>query len=208
MPDLAISIEGVEPVPYAAAPLLSFQLKIRNTPADEQIQSVMLQAQVQIETTRRLYDEHEQTRLSDLFGEPARWKSTLRNMLWTHASVLVRPFIGEIRVDLPVPCTFDFNVATTKYFDGLSDGDIPVCLLFSGTIFYQDAEDALRIAQIPWEKEARCRLPVAAWKQMIDHYYPNSAWLTLRRDIFDRLHTYKREHGLATWEQAMEHLLR
>ncbi len=42
---------------------------------------------------------------------------------------------------------------------------------------------------------------------MMDHYYPNSAWLRLRRDAFERLHAYKRSHGLATWEEAIESLL-
>ncbi len=86
-------------------------------------------------------------------------------------------------------------------------GDVPLCLLFSGTVFYEDGESGLRMAQIPWEKEARFRLPVAAWKRVIDHYYPNSAWLTLRRDVFDRLHEFKRQRGIATWEQAVEQLL-
>ena len=26
---------------------------------------------------------------------------------------------------------------------------------------------------------------------MMEHYYPNSAWLCLRKDIFDRLFAYK-----------------
>jgi hypothetical protein len=208
VPDLSFTIEGAEPVSHAASPLLAIQLKIRNSDPREAIHSVILQAQVQIEATRRSYDTSEQPRLRDLFGEPERWNQTLRTMLWTHASVNVRPFTGETRAELHVPCTFDFNVATTKYFDGLSQGDIPLCLLFSGTIFYtNDESGGLQIAQIPWEKEARFRLPVATWKRVIDHYYPNSAWLSLRRDVFDRLHEFKRQHGMATWEQAMEQLL-
>lgn len=207
MPDLSFAIEGAEPVTYAACPTLAIRLKICNANPDEQIQSVMLQAQVQIEATRRRYAPEEQARLLDLFGQPGRWNQTLRTMLWTHASVTVRPFSGETTADLLVPCSFDFNVAATKYFDGLADGDIPLCLLFSGTIFYEESETGLRIDQIPWEQEAHFRLPVATWKSVIDHYYPNSAWLTLRRDVFDRLHEYKRRRGIATWEQAVEQLL-
>ena len=41
----------------------------------------------------------------------------------------------------------------------------------------------------------------------MDHYYPNSAWLCLRKDVFDRIDRYRVEHGLATWERAMERLL-
>jgi hypothetical protein len=208
VPDLDFAVEGAEAVPWAASPLLAFRLKIRNSCRGENIQSVMLQAQVQIEATRRRYAPDEQSRLLDLFGEPERWNQTLRSVLWTHANVTVRPFSGETTADLLVPCSFDFNVAATKYFDGLAQGDIPLCLLFSGTVFYENGDSGLQVGQIAWEKEARFRLPVATWKRLIDHYYPNSAWLTLRRDVFDRLHEFKRQHGIATWDQAVEQLLR
>jgi hypothetical protein len=207
MPDLTIEVHSAEAVAFSASPLIALRLNIRNKPANEAIQGVMLQAQVQIETTRRLYDDQEQARLLDLFGEPARWNETLRNMLWTHASATVRPFIGETQADLPIPCTFDFNVAATKYFAGLNTGDVPVFLLFSGTVFYEDSEGLLRISQIPWNTEARFRIPIEIWRRMMDHYYPNSAWLTLRRDVFDRLHEFKRARGIATWDQALEQLL-
>jgi hypothetical protein len=42
---------------------------------------------------------------------------------------------------------------------------------------------------------------------MMDLYYPNSAWLRLRRDVFESLHAFKQQQGLATWEDAIEHLL-
>jgi len=207
MPDLRITIEGAEPVAFAVSPLLALKLKICNAVPGEVIQSIMLQAQVQIEAPRRDYNSDEQRRLGDLFGEPARWSQTLRNMLWTHAAVNVRPFTGVAEVDLPAPCTFDFNVASTKYFAGLEDGVIPICLLFSGTVFYEDADGALSIAQVPWETEARWRVPVETWQRMMDHYYPYSAWLSLRRDVFDRLREFKSERGLTTWDQALEALL-
>jgi hypothetical protein len=41
----------------------------------------------------------------------------------------------------------------------------------------------------------------------MDLYYPNSAWLCLRKDVFDRLSEYKSRHGLPTWEQTLEALL-
>jgi len=40
----------------------------------------------------------------------------------------------------------------------------------------------------------------------MDIYYPNSAWLCLRRDIFDRLYQYKVRNGIPTLEQALESL--
>lgn len=207
MPDLSFQVEGAEALSFAAAPLLIFKLRITNSEANEPIHTVALRCQIQFETTRRHYRKDEQERLLDLFGEPERWGQTLRTMLWTHASTVVTPFTGSTLVDLPVPCTFDFNVAAAKYFAGLEDGEVPLALLFSGTIFYEAADGALQTSQISWEKEAKYRLPVRVWQEMMDLYYPNSAWLCLRRDAFDRLYQYKMRRGIPTWEQALESLL-
>lgn len=207
MPDLSFQVNGAEAVPYAASPLLVFKLQITNRDAAEAVQTVTLRCQIQIEATHRRYSPQEQERLLDLYGEPERWGQTLRTMLWTHASVIVQPFQGSALVDLPVPCTFDFNVAAAKYFAGLEDGEVPLCLLFSGTVFYEGMDGALQVSQISWEKEAKYRLPVRVWQEMMEHYYPNSAWLSLRRDVFDRLYQYKMRRGIPTWEQALENLL-
>jgi hypothetical protein len=207
MPDLNFTVDGAEAVPYSAVPVLALKLRVKNGDSQEQIRAVMLQCQIQIEATRRHYAPGEQSGLLDLFGGPDRWSQTLRSTLWTHAHANVGPFSGETTVDLPVPCTFDFNVAATKYFSALEGGEVPLCLLFSGTIFYEHAVRGLQIAQIPWSKEARFRLPVEVWKNVMDLYYPNSAWLNLRRDVFDRLHEFKMLRGLPTWEQAFERLL-
>jgi hypothetical protein len=207
MPDLTFAVEGAAPVPFAAAPTIAFKLRIVTADPGEHIQNVLLACQIQIETPRRRYTPEEQRRLVDLFGEPSRWSQTLRTMLWTHANATVPPFEGETHVDLLVPCTFDFNVAATKYFHGLDAGEVPVNLLLSGTVFFVGAGDQLQMTRIPWTKEARYRLPVAAWKEMMNLYYPNHAWLCLERDAFERLYDYKRRRGLPTWERALEELL-
>ena len=48
---------------------------------------------------------------------------------------------------------------------------------------------------------------IAIWKKMMDLYYPNAAWVCLRRDVFDQLYRYKVNHGIPTWEQTLEKLL-
>ena len=207
MPDLSFAVEGAEAVAYSATPLLAFKLRITNADPNEAVQSVALRCQLQIEATHRRYGAQEQERLLDLFGAPERWSRTLRAMLWTHASINVPPFQGDIVVDLPVACTFDFNVAAAKYFAGLDDGEVPLNLMFSGTIFYESGDDGLQIEQIPWDREAKFRLPVRVWKEMIDIYYPNSAWLCLRRDVFEKLSQYKMDRGIPTWEETIERLL-
>ena len=208
MPELSFSVEGAESVPYAIAPTLGFKLRVANANPAETIHTVALRCQIQIDVTRRRYTADEQARMRDLFGEPERWSRTLRGFLWTHASVIVPAFQGSTLIELPVPCTFDFNVAATKYFEGLDDGEIPLQFLFSGTVFYTDESESLQIAPISWEQEAKYRLAVKTWREMMDTYYPNAVWLNVRRDVFDRLNAYKTQRGIPTWEQALECMLR
>ncbi len=207
MPDLDFQVETVEAVPFAAAPLLNFKLKITSANPDDLIQTVALRCQINIEPTRRQYKPDEQENLRDLFGESDRWNQTLKPLLWTHTSTVVAPFQNMTTADLPVNCTFDFNVAATKYFAGLDAGEIPLILLFSGTCFYENEEGFTNIAQISWSKETRFRLPVEVWRQMMDSYYPNSAWLNLPRETFDKLQKYKTRNGIPTLESALEKLL-
>ncbi len=206
MPDLDFVVESAAPVPYAAVPLLSFRIAVTNSLPDETIYSVALRAQIQLAVTRRSYSPSDQEGLLDLFGEPSRWGQTLRNMLWINATTTIGAFTGSTSVELQVPCTFDFNVAATKYFHGLEDGDIPLEFLFSGSVFYE-RNGAPQVAPISWSKEARFRLPVETWRAMMDTYYPNSAWLCLRRDVFERLYRYKVQHGIPTWEAALERIM-
>lgn len=207
MPELRFQIEQVEPLRFAAVPQLVFRLRIVQRAPHLPIHSVALRCQLRIEPARRQYQPDEQSRLLDLFGEPHRWGETLRGLLWTHVYTTVPSFTAETVAELPVPCSYDFNVAATKYFYALAAGDVPLTLLFSGTMFYAADDGRLQVAQIPWDQEADFRLPVQVWRELMEHYYPNSAWLCLRRDIFDRLYAFKREHGLPTWEQALEQLL-
>jgi hypothetical protein len=207
VPELHFKIEGAEAVPHAAAPLIALKLRIANLPPTEAIHTLTLRCQVQIEPAKRRYLPQEQEKLLDLFGEPERWSRTVRPLLWMNTSVAVPGFTGSLVVDLQLPCTFDFNVAATKYFHALDSGDIPVCVMFSGTIFYQGADDVLQVAQVPWDREANFRLPVSVWKEMMDMHFPNTAWLCLQRDVFEQLYRYKMRHGLPTWEQAITRAL-
>ena len=207
MADLDFAVEDATLERYSAAPHLNFSLRVRNLDPAIAVQNVMLRCQIRIEPVRRGYAPSEQERLSDLFGLPERWGETLRSFLWTHVNLNVPGFDTECRIDLPVPCSFDFNIAATKYFHGLDDGEAPLSLLFSGSVFYLDSEGRLQIAQIPWEKESRYRLPIALWRAMMQHYYPNGMWLCLGRDAFEKLYRFKRRHGCSSWEQALERLL-
>jgi hypothetical protein len=205
VPDLRFQIEGAEVAPNAASPLINFQ--VRATDAEMlPIHSIALRVQVQIEPVRRRYTPDEQEHLKELFGEPERWSKSVHPLLWVNTNVNVPGFDGTTVFSVPVPCTFDFNVAVTKYIYGLDDGEIPVTMLFSGTVFHA-GRMGLQIAQIPWDRDASYRLPVQLWKEMMNQHYPNSAWLCLRRDVFEKLYRFKAQHGIPTWEQTLERIL-
>ena len=75
-------------------------------------------------------------------------------------------------VELPVGCTYDFDVLATKYLVALSDGEIPLVLLFGGSIFYSTADGMLRMARIPCSKETSFGLPVSTWRSLMGHILP------------------------------------
>ena len=206
MPNLRFDIESVSSMVDSATPVLVFRVRISNLMAEERIHSISLNSQLHIQPARRRYAPNEQAALADLFGEPARWGTTLRPLFWTHISVTVPEFQDTYIAELRVPCTFDFNVAATKYFHAVEEGEIPVILLFSGTVFYI-VDESVQVALIPWSQELACSVPAAVWKEMMTLHYADSAWLTLRQDAFNRLYRYKVRHGLPTWEQMVDHVL-
>ena len=72
-PELNFQVSDASVVRHAAVPTLGLQLSISQSEPRVPIESVLLECQVRIEPTRRQYSPAEQSRLSDLFGEPARW---------------------------------------------------------------------------------------------------------------------------------------
>lgn len=208
MPDLSFEIISAEVVTYSVLPMLNFKMRIVNASEEEQIQNINLKSQIMLTVTQRRYNAEEKAKLKELFGEPERWSKTLRTFLWTHVITVVPRFTGSTVVELPVPCIYDFEVVSSKYFDALEDGEIPLNFLFSGTIFYKDENDNLQIGQISWSKEANYRLPVALWKEAIAMHFPNSAWIRLHKDVFDQLYQYRIAQGLITWEDVLTRLLR
>ena len=107
-----------------------------------------------------------------------------------------------------MPCTFDFNVAATKYFRRSDRGEIPLHFLFSGTVFYADADGVLQVAPISWEQEARFKLPVQVWREMMDAYYPEYGLARTSVATRSIVCTNTRlSVGILTWEQALESML-
>ena len=205
MPDLDFKIEDVDIEPFAAVPTLTFSLRI--LARDRPIRNIALTSQIRIEPARRGYVPGEQERLSEMFGEKQRWGQTLRGFLWDHVNLPVPPFDTECVVKLPLACSYDFNIAATKYFHGLDEGVAPLSFLFSGAVFYDDVDGHLQIGQIAWNKDASFSLPIATWRKLMAQYHPDTTWLQVPNDLFDRLSHYKRVNGFTDWEKALSSLI-
>jgi hypothetical protein len=203
-PQLDFAVEHVEPVPFAAAPTLGFRIRIESAGAE--IRSLALTAQIRIVSTVRSYTPGDQARLVELFGAPERWGQTLRSLLWTNAGVMVPAFRDRTTADLHVPCTYDYDVASTKYFEAIQEGDVPLEFLFAGTIFYA-GERGLQAAHVPWDREAQFALPVRVWREMMDRHFPGSHWMRLGNATFERLVDHRRRTGMPSWDAVVDQLL-
>jgi hypothetical protein len=205
MTQLAISVLDVAPERYAVAPNLMVKLRIEES-TGQPIHAIALRCQVRIEPQRRAYTGPERAGLVELFGLPEQWSKTLTPFLWTHASTTVRGFSGSIDVDLPVTCTYDFEVAAAKYLHTLRDGEIPLVFLFTGTVFTRGIT-GFGVEQISWDLEATHRMPVKVWHDLMDLYFPGSGWIRVDRDTLDALVQFKAARGLTSWEEAFSALL-
>lgn len=205
MTDFAFTVLDLQPEPYAAAPQLTARLRVTESTGAE-VHAIALRCQVRILPQRRGYTPEEEPGLLDLFGERGRWPTTLKSFLWLQCSTLVQGFTGAADVDLALPCTFDFDVAASKYLHALRDGEIPLVFLFSGTVFTKGLT-GFGVEQVPWDLEASYRLPVAAWSQLMDLYFPNTGWIRLDRDVLAALSHYKSARGLTSWDATVEALL-
>ncbi|MDQ3114526.1 MAG: DUF6084 family protein [Actinomycetota bacterium] len=205
MTQLAISVLDVAPERYAVAPNLMVKLRIEES-TGQPIHAIALRCQVRIEPQRRAYTGPERAGLVELFGLPEQWSKTLTPFLWTHASTTVRGFSGSIDVDLPVTCTYDFEVAAAKYLHTLRDGEIPLVFLFTGTVFTRGIT-GFGVEQISWDLEATHRMPVKVWHDLMDLYFPGSGWIRVDRDTLDALMQFKAARGLTSWEEAFSALL-
>jgi hypothetical protein len=204
MTDLNFSIDSVRVESHAAAPTLVFRLHISES-SGVRVHTGLLRCLLQIDPRGRRYTPSEGDGLLELFDCPERWIDTVRPIFWTQVAIVVPQFAREVDVDVPVPCTYDVEVASAKYFNALEGGEIPVTMMFSGTMFVA-AEDRVHATPVAWDKEARFRLPVATWRELMAAYFGDSAWIRLRRDSFDALCRFRAVRALPSWEATVEAL--
>ncbi|MET0765292.1 MAG: DUF6084 family protein [Blastococcus sp.] len=205
MPELSFTVVDIAPEPYAVAPNLLARVRVEET-TGEQVHALALRAQVRIEPQRRRYDDREVRALLDLFGGRTRFAETLKPFLWLHTSTVAQGFTGSTEIDLPLPCTYDFDVSGTTYLHALRDGEIPLLFLFSGTVFCRGA-DGFAVTQVPWDLEARYRMPAAVWRALMESHFPGTEWVRMRRDTVEALAQLRHVRGLTSWDDAVTTLL-
>jgi Family of unknown function (DUF6084) len=203
--ELSFTVVDVVPEPYAAAPHLLARIRVEET-TGERVHALALRAQIRIEPQRRRYDDTEERALLDLFGDRTRFADTLRPFAWLHASTVAQGFTGSTEIDLPLPCTYDFEVSGTTYLHALRNGEIPLLFLFSGTLFTRGTT-GFSVAQVPWDCEARYRLPVSVWRDLMETWFPGTEWVRMRRDTVEALAHYRHVRGLTSWDDVVTALL-
>lgn len=197
---------GSRPEPHAAGPALQLDLRVEDG-TGRRVHAVALRVQIRIDPRQRRYSAAETARLTDLFGEANRWGDTLQPLQLATVPVLTPSFTNSITVPVNVPLTYDLDIAAARYLHGLDEGEIPLTLLFSGTMFYA-GDTGVQLGLVPWHEEAEHRLPVAVWRAAMDEHFPGSGWVRLRRDTLDRLAAFRSAHTLLSWDDAVERLLK
>jgi uncharacterized protein DUF6084 len=205
MAELSFTVVDVVPERYAAAPNLLARIRVEES-TGTRVHALALRAQIRIEPQRRRYDDPEAQALLDLFGDRTRFAETLRPFAWLHASTVAQGFRDSAEIELPLPCTYDFDVSGTTYLHALREGEIPLLFLFSGTVFTRGAT-GFSVEQVPWDCEARYRLPVAVWRDLMAAFFPGTEWLRMRRDTVEALAHYRHVRGLTSWDDAVTALL-
>ena len=202
---MAFTVLDVAPESFSMTPRLMARIGIA-TSDDEPVYAVALRCQTRIEPMRRPYSDAEAVGFADLFGPRERWANTQRTFLWQHSTAMVPGFTNVTEISLPLECTYDFEVAASKYLHALKDGAIPLQFLFSGTIFMKN-DSSFVVRQVSWECEARYDLPVAVWRRLIQMHYPNAGWVRLGHDTASALAAYKSARGMLDFDEAVDALL-
>ena len=205
MAELAFGCTAAQSARYAATPTLTFTLQITEA-TGVRIHAIALRCQIRIEPHRRRYSAAEAQRLHDLFGDPSRWAETVKPIQLATVTAMVPSFTAVTEIEVPVPVTYDLEVASARYLHGLDNGTLPLIMLFSGTIFLA-TETGYSVELVPWSSEATYRMPVTVWQDLVDFHFPGSAWLAFSRERLDELAEFKAKHALPTWDATLAALL-
>jgi hypothetical protein len=227
VPEPEFTVEAAAHLPFAATPTMVFSARATD-PVGFAIQSIALSVQVMIDPARRGYDEAARDRLAELFGPPAGWAPSTQGLSWARVGAVVPGFVLSTAFTIEVPCTYDLEVASAKYFHALADpqpasrnppwrgaggglrgagGEVPLSFHFNGTVFYRGPGDRLQVAPVPWSRTAQFRMPVDAWRETIAEHYPGGGWIRLGHDTLDALNGRRAARGLASFDACVAELL-
>jgi hypothetical protein len=205
-PEPEFEITGVRSLERAATPTLSLSGAVSDR-SGRRVLMIALTALITVEPGERSYGDDDRGRLIELFGEPERWASTTGSFRWTQADVVVPSFRGEGGFEIPIHCTYDHEVAATKYFAGVEDGDYPLRLHLSGTVYYEGDDGRMQMLRLPWDRSTRFGLPVETWRRTIEAHYPRGGWVHLSDETLAALASHRARTGTATSEAAIRALL-
>jgi Family of unknown function (DUF6084) len=205
-PEPEFEVLGATGRRHAAVPALDFDVHVTE-PGGRRVYAIALTAQVMIEPARRDYDAETREKLVELFGPPERWATTTRSLMWHQADALVPGFTGSTTFRVSVPASFDMEVASAKYLNGLPDGEVPLAFNFNGTVHYRADDGRLQLSLVPWSCSAEFRLPVSTWRDLIEHYYPRTGWIALRGSTLEALQREKAKRALPTLDACVAELL-
>ena len=203
MPDLGFKFEGAESAKFAASPQINFKLRLNNSDpygsnsfrrlavsdstrgyATPLYRGGATKAARSVRRTRALEPDSAQSALDSRECEcPSLSAGKLLSISRCHARSIS-------------------TWARRNIFMGWATDKCPSASCSAELFSMRAMASPLQVAPISWDKEARFNLPVKVWHDMMDSYYPNTAWIHLRRDVFERLYDYKVRHGIPTWEQA------
>lgn len=205
-PEPEFEVLGARALRHAAAPMLMLDLQV-SEPSGRQVYMIALTIQLMIEPARRGYDDITRERLAGLFGAPERWAVTTHSLVWAQLDVVVPAFTGSTTVAVPIACNYDLEIAAAKYLHALPDGEVPMALHFNGMVYYPNDQGGLQMVLVPWSCSIDYRMPVAVWRETIEHYYPNTGWVAIRSQTLHALERERLSRGLPTYDACIEQLL-
>ncbi|WP_018600614.1 DUF6084 family protein [Mycobacterium sp. 155] len=203
--EVTFAVLDISPEPFAVTPILTARIGVAAI-GDDPVHAIALRAQIRIEPARRGYTDDEAEGLLDLFGPRERWSTTQRTFLWQHSNAVVPGFTDTTQLGMALECTYDFEVAASKYLHALRGGTVPLQFLFSGTVFSQGSR-GFAVTQVPWNREDRFDMPVTVWRELIAQHFPHTGWLRLDRDTLDALAAFKSRRGLLSFDEAITALM-
>lgn len=204
-PGLDFECREVVTDPYAAGPTVLLRMTAHEG-SGVRVHAAAVRCQVRIEPIQRHYSDLEATKVIDLFGDRSRWGSTLQTLQLAFLAQVLPSFTGSCDFDLVLPCSYDVNVAANKYLTALEDGEIPLLLLFSGTVF-AGLQGSIQVSPVPWHIETRVRMPVSVWRAAMEQHFGGQRWIRVDDDTYDRLSVYRGEHMLTGWDPTINRLL-